>query len=172
MSILVTGTGRCGTGSMAVYLQKCGRDIGHEIQRRHGISDWRLVVDASRFSRVVHVVRHPLPTIASWATCQPESWAHACAHAPTERSAPLLLRSMQHWFWWNHLCEAVADVRVRIEDVHHPLLCDVLGLKVVEPETPRVNSRHHSKVTAQECGAVDPVLWTRIETKARRYGYV
>lgn len=70
--LLVTGTGRCGTGYMARYLRACGLDVGHEVLGNDGISAWTLTVGRTiathcrpvpEFDVVIHVVREPCGTI-------------------------------------------------------------------------------------------------------------
>src|SRR5688572_17821987 len=77
--ILVTGCPRSGTKYMALLLQAYGLDVGHEEMGARGISSFSLAVTSEdgpwgptreryRFARVVHLVREPLATIASFAT--------------------------------------------------------------------------------------------------------
>ena len=82
MRVLITGTGRCGTGWMARALTAAGAPCGHEAAftaRRHGDCDW--VAESSWLAApyldrldgvyVVHLVRDPLKTIASRAATPP-----------------------------------------------------------------------------------------------------
>jgi len=179
--LLVTGTGRCGTAYLARYLQACGLDVGHEVLRRDGIVGWDLAVGRTCVSRcrpipdfdlIIHVVRDPRATIASWQTCRRSSWDFVCANSPTQRDAEPVRRGMQHWFWWNVLAEAVADLTIRIEDFDHADLCRTLGIESPPPDIPtHVNSRRHRDLSAVELESADGPLWSRIQTQARRYGY-
>lgn len=87
-SLLVTGTGRCGTTWLSRVLTKCGLDMPHEYTGADGCvshsfaadSDWYPYFPWDKKHRKIHVgerksdfkfdielllVRHPLPTIAS-----------------------------------------------------------------------------------------------------------
>lgn len=104
MRVLITGTGRCGTGWMARALTAAGAPCGHEAAftaRGHGDCDW--VAESSWLAApyldrldgvyVVHLVRDPLKTIASRAatpTFRPRLSGHgrfAVHHAPTSCAA-------------------------------------------------------------------------------------
>jgi tetratricopeptide (TPR) repeat protein len=85
IGILITGTGRCGTGYMSQLLTSAGFPCGHEDifsltinkgklinNERPGESSWLAVpfLSSSCFDEatIVHAVRHPLDTIASFKT--------------------------------------------------------------------------------------------------------
>lgn len=79
--VLVVGHPKSGTGYMAKLLQAHGLGVGHERMGRNGIASWMFAAvttsvphsfDGSaralfEFHYVLHVVRHPLPVIASTA---------------------------------------------------------------------------------------------------------
>src|SRR5690606_41523338 len=76
MRVLITGTGRCGTGWMAGALTAAGAPCGHEAAftaRRHGDCDcvaessWLTAPYLDRLdgAYVVHLLRDPLKTNAS-----------------------------------------------------------------------------------------------------------
>lgn len=136
MRVLITGTGRCGTGWMARALTAAGAPCGHEAAftaRGHGDCDW--VAESSWLAApyldrldgvyVVHLVRDPLKTIASRAatpTFRPRLSGHgrfAVHHAPDIlRGHGRVERSAWHWVCWTRIItEGRPDEVLRVEDV-------------------------------------------------------
>lgn len=77
-TFLCVGHPRCGTNSIAHYLQQMGHDVGHENMKSAGVSSWMLAVEDSSypwgnvtnksqyyFKHIIHVIRNPFHAIPS-----------------------------------------------------------------------------------------------------------
>jgi hypothetical protein len=179
---LVLGTGRSGTRFVSQYLQACGLDIPHEKIGRHGVVAWELVAqqclwvpryEPKHYDKSLHVVRHPLQTISALQTITAASWDFICHNSPTCLEDPLPLRCMKHWLFWNTLCDAMTDWRIRLEQWNHDFVCDYFELHCEEPVMPRdVNSRKHDRLDPAQLALADPWIWERVCKLAEKYGYV
>ena len=143
--IIVTGCGRSGTYYMALALQALGFDVGHEEWGKDGQVGFHAAVDLRgakkgklwRLQRdphdvVLHQVRHPLGTISSFQTAQDYTWNFVCEHEKAiNPKAPLILRCMQYWYYWNIKAATYARITYRIENIDERWLeiCELLGLK-------------------------------------------
>lgn len=192
MKLLVTGTGRCGTHWFAECLRRAGVPATHEYAftpSQDGTQRaWSAEVSwpAAAYlpvtgAEVVHLVRHPLATIASLAardTFRGGSWGTWAA-----RVCPLiqegkthLERAALHWVGWNQMIEPHADYMLRVELV---VLDDVIQLaRVVRPRAvlstlpPPVHTSEHPALTWDDLNhQARPEVAGRVLELARRYGY-
>lgn len=139
MRLLVTGTGRCGTGWFASALTAAGVECGHERAfnaTNHQTLGW--VAEASWLAApylgdldgdvyVVHLVRHPLTVVASRASkktfrLKPRPTRHgrfAIRHAPeVGRYRTRVERSAAHYVAWTRMITQHGPGElVRLEDV-------------------------------------------------------
>lgn len=158
---LVTGTGRCGTGYLAQLLTRLGLPTGHEqvyhpgnlatgefhwnVER--GEASWLAAPFLAHFQGdAVHLVRHPLDVIGSFAGIgfferrpgdpgyEYTRWAYVGAGLeppadealdPAGRERLAVARATAHYVRWNRLIERHARWRFRIEDL------DVAGVRVL-----------------------------------------
>lgn len=135
MKVLVVAAQRSGTGYAAALLTASGNPCTHEGQynlERFGPlerseSSWLAVPWLSQASaeadRVVHLVRHPLMSVASSLArktfAAPNPYGnYAVSACPDISEAPTELeRVMRYWWRWNQLiCEYGADL-VRLEEI-------------------------------------------------------
>lgn len=193
MRLLITGTGRCGTWWFTHALRSCGVDAQHEVafsMDRHGEGDWTCEVSwlAAPFTpldgvHVVHLVRHPLPTIgsrAAWGSFSDRKpdrsydprvkgrWAmHMCPEI--REGATPVERAAIHWVRWNE--QVVADEVLRLEDVTAD---DVARLaRIVDPQagTPVMGPPVNGSISPPQ------VTWDQVEhvpglmAMAERFGY-
>lgn len=192
MKLLVTGTGRCGTHWFAECLRRAGVPATHEYaftpsqdgtQRAWSAEvSWPatayLPVDGAE---VVHLVRHPLATIASLAardTFRGGSWGTWAA-----RVCPLigsgethLERSALHWVGWNQMIEPHADYFLRVEEVVPDDIAQMA--RVINPNArldvlpPAIHTSQHPELTwAELASLVRPEVTRRVAELAERYGY-
>ena len=191
LRLLVTGTGRCGTGWASRVLTSAGLPCGHERVFNLGPphvppdmaadSSWlavpRLGSPMLAGVPVVHVVREPLACIRSLSLV-PYSGDNPYSRFARDhiggdvRATPHMLAAA-HWYIWNAWIEDVTDnaLRVRIEDGPAPLL-SAAGL---DPETVTEDDRQYNhrtydtwpRVTWADLGA----LAAPVRGMAERYGY-
>ena len=181
--VLITGIGRSGTGYMSKLLSEAGLPCGHEKvfhQRTSRLPDWRgLSAESSWLAvpwlgslpedvSVVHLVRHPVKWLASWAL---SVWEHRGRTRPQGRSTSYIERqtgvawvslasedvmdaSMRLWVLWNEKVVR-ADRRMKIELVGREELSWILSsvgapldrVQGALDDTPHnVNSRPHGAV--------------------------
>ena len=145
--IIVTGPGRCGTGWAAKLLTSAGVECGHEAlfsfdgweaaQERMAESDlnadssWLAApfLDRLEDATVVHLVRHPKPTIDSFRRIgffnprmhrQHHHYAHfAQKHLPEAwEYTNTRMRAAHHYVAWNRMIEELAQDAIfhRVED--------------------------------------------------------
>jgi hypothetical protein len=165
---LVTGTGRCGTGYVAQLLTRLGLPTGHEqVYNPHSLStgEFRWGVERGEASWLaapflahfqgdaVHLVRHPLDVIGSFAgigffarrpgdpAYEYTRWAFAGAGLepppddddaldPARRERLAVARAAAHYVRWNRLIERHARWRFRVESLDAPsvrALTELLG---------------------------------------------
>lgn len=182
--LLVTGTGRCGTGYTAALLTASGIPCGHEevytasgIQNRHDLeadASWCAVPFLQDFEgRIVHLVRHPMAVICSFLgirffTHDLNSPHRRFAAKHFWRSGMPVRDAMRWWLELNRAIEPHADVRIRIED-----LPTALPALVGHPITPgpEPSRRTNHRVRAPIDGLPSGPLKTQILEMAFRYGY-
>jgi hypothetical protein len=181
--VLIIGTGRCGTKTVAAYLQLAGLDVGHEKDRPDGIVAWRRACDVRRtYKTILHVVREPLATIASWTyTVKPYSRRFSEQHLGLPHDWTAMRKALAHWVLWNELCEARSSWRFRIEDLPRrlPKLYACVGvhlplrkkLELRGGERVIVNDRQHPEVSWDELRREDEDLVDKARRLAELYGY-
>lgn len=190
--LIVTGTGRCGTTWMARALKQAGVPATHEKVFRWTWKDREWVAECSWLAAaylpipgayVVHLVRHPLDTIASFAERDtfrdeatggrgnPRNGRWAAKHCPeiAEGRTPLE-RAALHWVHWNRLAGKHANERIRIEDVDAETVTRIA--RIVNP------GAELTDLPVREGAAHPPVTWADVEhidgltALAREYGYL
>lgn len=155
--LLVTGTGRCGTGYVAQVLTSVGVPCSHEglfhpfhdplaaVAERQANPWWNWQASSSWLAApflgrpeldgvtVVHLVRHPKRVIDSMTYMQlvanpPGAYrAFRLKHLPELRGLPPVEYAAATYVKWNRMIEPHADLRWRIEDSTLALL-DWLGI--------------------------------------------
>lgn len=174
--LLVTGCPRSGTQYTAECLRHAGLRVKHEVLDADGTVDWRLAPEAANWPVVVHQVRHPLKTIASFTTMMPTSWRRLATGAGVRLTGDKLRDGMRIWVGWNRLLEG--HWRVRVEDITPekawPDLCERAGLPrhTTQPAvSTRRNARPHDDVSWDDLYAADPVAARAVREMATRYNY-
>lgn len=189
--LLVTGTGRSGTMWAAEALTEAGAPCGHEhifgrtdrstLHRWRAEASWRAAPHLDGLPSdiyVVHLVRHPVHTVASRAkrhTFQdpvPSGGLWAMDVCPEiAEGATALERSAIHWAAWNRLVEPHAHERLRLEDV---TAADVERLaRLVNPDArlDRLPPPVHVSVPAVRVSWDDLAHITGLVDLAASYGY-
>lgn len=133
--LLITGTGRCGTGFLAAALTAAGVQCGHEqafTRKRHGHGAWAAeaswlaapYLTALDDTYVVHLVRDPLKVIASFAAratlrVPNRMGRFIMRHTPVVADATTQVeRAGLHYVAWNRMiAHAPPDEVLRLEDV-------------------------------------------------------
>lgn len=196
--VVITGTGRCGTGYMAHLFTHSAIPATHEAVYAPDGGDWEWQrIEASWMAaphlntfdgHVVHLVRHPLDVINSlvgiefWTNpVHDEYQTYAETHLPTvlEYDDPVE-KSMVWWVEWNRLIEPYADQRIRVEDVT-PEDLSVIAAEAGARHSPSdmlpalhripttVNHRPRADLTWDDLPTGDTK--TELETLAKEYGY-
>lgn len=189
--IIITGCGRSGTQYMWRVLRDLGFDVGHEEWGKDGQvgfhaavnlrgaalnRPWREVQDPEN-DVVLQQVREPLGTISSVQTFQDYSWDFICEHSAVDRHAPLVVRCMQYWYFWNLMAERWASFIYQIErlETAWPTICENIGIdrSTPLPEETRKDRhfRTHTNLTWQDLSIADPGLTEDIRILAEHYGY-
>jgi len=139
MNLLITGSGRCGTGYVAMVLRSVGIRCGHEDV--FGLAGWKHVqkvrdswqadsswlavpfLDCLTGVKVVHLVRNPKDTINSMVNCRLFErpgfpYARWLRHyLPSVDDYEEVADKAAHWYIeWNKCIEPFADVFHRVED--------------------------------------------------------
>ena len=124
--IVVTGTGYSGTGYAAAVLNQLGIRCGHEAVYRldgnrprdgwQADSSWMAPPVLDGDETVIHLVRRPVDVINSMWTSErlPKEQARWGADYFPD------FDPVRFYVDWNRRCEAVADLRVQVEGIHHP----------------------------------------------------
>lgn len=169
--LLVTGTGRCGTKSLARALQLTGHDMPHERTGADGTvshwfaldADWYPILINSPigcahvgerrsdfvFEHVVHLVRHPVECINSMVAVFPRiDYLWYFEHnllSPDAMRRPRLFRCIDLYYQVNRAVEAlVPEVRYRLEDIQNwypELLARCHWRPAPYPDLPPLNRR-------------------------------
>lgn len=188
----VVGTGRSGTGYVAALLKASGVNCGHEGWFRpdgdrtgglHGDASWCALPDIEAGAwkgPVAMVARHPVPTVRSLvgtellhAARAGEPYpAFAREHCPEIGGLEPLEAAVEWWVAWNERCAAVADVKLRVEDLRHPWalgeLGDALGVDLDPAASAQVPTDVNSRVTAD---IPERDIWRLLDGRAARFGY-
>jgi len=129
------------------------------------------------FDIVIHLVRHPLDTIASWTTMSKNPSVDYVIHITPEidKSMHKLQISMIHWYNWNSIVEKYADRLWNIETLDIKSECFDLWENDDRCSqihlTPKVNSRQHLKYSWNDLSSIDENLTIKIQTMCKRFGY-
>lgn len=187
----IIGTGRSGTGYVSAVLQANGVNCGHEgwfkpEDRQPGLdgdASWLAVpeIEAGAWKGpVAQVVRNPVAVIRSLVGIKffdPET-AHAPypqfarEHLPAIAELPPLEAAVEWWVQWNERCAALADVKLRVEDLRKPWalkeLGDALGVSLDPAKSSGVptNTNHRTREAVSE-----KRIWELLDGRARRFGY-
>jgi hypothetical protein len=184
--LLVIGSPRSGTRSVAALLRGAGLRVGHESMLRDGTVSSLWVVDdflypgahvgdrPSRhaFDVTAHLVRHPLQTIASLAEMnRPHFWHWTQVHTGRsyENDGPLLYAAY-FWATWCRRARAHAPVVTwRIEDIEKwwPRAAKILELNA-DVEIPRIGESQHASIGWSDLGEAQEA----VKKEAALYGYM
>lgn len=137
----VTGTGRCGTGTIATLLSRHGLKTGHEHWWNAGIGPRKsgLDVDVSWLALpaiesgswagpVVALIRDPVAVVRSLVRTRFFHPANrdapfvrfALTHCPDARRLDPVEAAVEWWLDWNNRCATVADAVIAIETLTGP----------------------------------------------------
>jgi hypothetical protein len=212
---VITGTGRSGTGYMSRLVTEAGthvtcghegwfRELGDRIPGLDVDSSWLALphIEARTWSGpVVHVVRHPVATVASLLRTEffgmvvdapyPQfALAHSLpARYALEDIGPVAA-AVEFWADWNARCAAAANLTVRLEDVSdfeggadsvgaatldlvgHALGIEFGAWQVAEAIPRTVNTRGHPSGNNDLVVTVDEAyVWDRLGWRAAAFGY-
>lgn len=202
--VIVTGCGRSGTAYVAQVIRATGIDCGHE-RHFNGIdppgpvptdlveSSWLAAPYLHNLppdSEVVHLVRHPLPVIASWLANRSIERRfvrrYLLKHCPQALSGPgPENRVMRYWLEWNQKVERFATLTVTPLQVE-TLICEDLGWLLADRgDFLSIEAAAHeaiksvSKITNRKA-VVRPLRWEdlpagpvldSVREMAERFGY-
>ena len=193
--VLITGTGRCGTGYMARILTRAAIPSTHEGVYNPNWEDWTIQrVESSWLAapflpafdgHVVHLVRHPLDVINSltgigFFTDEQHGpyVGHARAHVDLPEDP--VEAAMRFYVEWNRMIEPYADQFIRVEEAsgedfstiayaagarHSPVDFQE-ALSVISKNW---NSRGRAELTWDDLPAGD--LKSELEQMGKEYGY-
>jgi hypothetical protein len=141
IELFLTGCGSSGTKYISVLLNKNGFDVGHDFYPigKMGFVSNQIVNDEvwvyyrgqypknekislSKFSNIIHIVRHPLSVIASVM----KKWQRRGAIWPHVKEGPLasekdksisILNAMKYWLYQNQHVMKYTNKIVKFEDV-------------------------------------------------------
>jgi hypothetical protein len=191
----VVGTGRSGTGYVAAVLRACGVECGHEAWWRPegtgertpdlaGDASWLALPDIETGAwkgPVALVVRHPVAVVRSllgvrfWEPGDGVTEAYrrfALEHCPDIDGLDPLPAAVEWWVAWNERAAAMADVKLRVEDLRKAWAVAELGDALGMPLEPRTARRVPTATNARERGEVDEAeVWRLLDGRAERFGY-
>lgn len=192
--VLIVGTGRCGTLTVAEYFQRAGLDIGHEKEGVDGTVAWYRTFSADTdpwgrpvqrraYKTILHVIREPLATIASWTFIASERaflFVGKQLELPEEWSR--MRKALAHWVVSNDRCEQLASWSFRIEDLPRrlPKLFNRVGLHLPahrkrllqQADKHFTHLREHPPITWEELADCDAELTAAAQRKAESFGYM
>lgn len=136
--VVITGTGRCGTGWIAAVLGGVGVDAGHEAYWNPGAAGREVAIDASWCALalgvpddvlVCHQLRHPLAVISSECK-QPTSGAYRKLQQSVMRRWPTdpVRYAMEVVLEYLRLADVSAHRSWRIEDVTADLVIELAAM--------------------------------------------
>ncbi|WP_407563326.1 hypothetical protein [Streptomyces sp. 184] len=188
----VVGTGRSGTGYVAAFMQASGVRCGHERWFRpddgrtgglDGDASWcalPAIESGAWKGPVAMVARHPVATVRSLVgtelflaerAAEPYP-AFARAHMPALDGLEPLEAAVEWWVAWNERCAAVADVKLRVEDLRHEWalgeLGGALGVQLDPEACAEVPTDVNSRITAD---IPERDIWRLLDGRAARFGY-
>ena len=175
---------------MALLLQAYGLDVGHETMGARGISSFALAVTAEdgawgptrqryRFARVIHLVREPVATIASFAAMSEKPFAYFRRFIYLPADLATLERSAMAWIGWNRLVATQdPDARIRVEDAAAVLPGLLRRWKLSDGSlrgalpAGDTNARPHAALCWDDLrSALTPPLFRELERAAVDFGY-
>lgn len=163
LDLILTGSGRCGTGYASRWLSSAGLPCGHEaiwsylgadgarekssrFRNYHADSSWLAApyLDHVLLAGVpiVHITRHPAKVIASWIRIHPQStppyWNYVLDHCPEIGEIPEgPTQGAARYVLWNEMIERKAEgrdlFRWRIEDQEDGLLAWLADRGLLDP---------------------------------------
>jgi hypothetical protein len=170
-----------------------GYDIPHEKVGKDGAASWKHIVsgtfqnlkknqghpiDSEGFTRILHMVRHPMKVISSMQTFSASTWGYMAEHAPVDLKAPLAKRGMQAWVSWNQLVEQRAHWRFQIERLPEQFeeFCRQAGVpERPMPQLPQsatdTRVKRYTRLEWQDLLAAEPSLAEQVRELAAAYGY-
>lgn len=189
--MIVTGTGRSGTGYMAKLLTKCGLSIGHEKKfTPYGVKQSKFEHDSSWLAvphikePTVLILRHPLKVVKSlydigFFAEDNQYVEFVRTYTPyTLKYESELDECLAHWIVWNMQAEAKADLMFRLEDLDLDDVNQILALaesKPVDslPKIGMVNRKLDYKTRDIELSwsKFDPTLARLAQDMAKQWGY-
>lgn len=174
-AIVITGCPRAGTKYVSELLQ-----LGHEKIGERGISSWVLAAKNAKAAKhgptlhevlnkfedvqIHHQVRHPISCIRSITSIGKQAWRFICENSKVDINAPVLLRAMQMWYYWNLMAEEIAETRYQVET-----LPKIEGLGT---NSSKARLRRATDFTPKDLRALDPKLYAQILELSNKYGYV
>lgn len=188
--ILITGCPRGATKYMYVLLRTLGHSVLFEKKGTVFTVSWKHIksgtfenpcaennIDNS-FDKIIHQVRHPLPTIASMTTL----WVMSMNYIGQFVALPdeiinrnnTVKNCMVAWAGWNKIIEQKANWRYRIEELPevYEEWCKQLEIPVTRlPIFGKVNARKHDDLTWEDLEERDKALAEEIKLLAIKYGY-
>lgn len=194
--VIVTGTGRCGTGYVSTVLNQAGIPATHEgVFNPEGDGwewqrvecSWMAAPHLSHFDGyVVHLVRHPLAVVNSFVGIE---FFTNSAHEPyldyvidhlEDLSSDPVEAAMRFYVIWNRMIEPYADQFVRIEETGPAEFAQIAHktgshhspndmVKPVESVPTDYNSRPRAELTWADLPAGE--LKDELEQMVKEYGY-
>lgn len=193
--LLVTGHPRTGTKYMALLLQAFGLDVRHECMGADGISSWMFAANTDlvpfstdntarqpyNFLYTIHVVRHPIKTIASVVFTETASTSSLYRNKfiTIQPDLPTPAQALQSYLGWNKLIKAQApDFVVQVEQAAEAIpefikkTCGVSGKQVGPLPSIDTNARPHLDLEWADMQEAIPE-WLKFELCAfcKEYGY-
>ena len=189
--LVITGTGRSGTGYMSKLLTAVGVECGHEqVYTPHGVAKKDVPAESS-WCAVPHlqspsvvIIRHPLKVVKSWLELgiflTRSEWGEF-----VKRYSPMVYtykrpedRALARWLYWNMYATSKADLVIRLEDMNLENLNRILklgGFNAVDklPELGRINKKTNYKKHTWDGDWTDfdPNLARAAQEFARQWGY-
>lgn len=196
--VLITGCPKSATNYISELLSRMGLDFGHERQTEsQGDANWKLA-PGGRATRkllrkynmgcpgmeyyenaiVLHQIRNPLDTMSS---CQKitSAWPYICHFIPAETNAPITLRCMQLYYYWNRMAENNSIWSYRIEEL--PDIWPTFCMKINHPEfiekkdkikdipTNIASNKPYTRLTWEKLEKTDKKLCNEIQKLISRY---
>jgi hypothetical protein len=170
-----------------------GFDVPHETVGKDGTASWKHIVSGTflnvkknqghqicseGFTRILHMVRHPIKVISSMQTFSASTWGYMAQHAPVDLDAPAARRGMQAWVSWNQLVEKRAHWRFQIESLSSQFdeFCRQAGIPVrampqLPPSATDTRVKRYKLLDWQHLAATDASLAEQVREIANGYGY-
>jgi hypothetical protein len=134
---------------------------------------WGSCDEDASFKTILHQVRHPLNVISSLQAIHNRSWMFIQDHIDLNGLSELE-RRMKFWLSWNDICESVADLTYRVEDIERVSLriSRIIGIPYTKSDVDTTtNSRKHDILTWRDLRAANHDLCHEVIGRATKYGY-